>query len=301
MLEPETISLRHLISACLDLAERGGEIARQLVRSGNLQIKQKKDQDDLLTLADLTIQAEIQGTLLQLWPTLTIIGEEENVKPIGRGEVDLTRLDNISIDPTVVTVYPISQVTVYIDPLDATKEFTEGVYSNVTTLIGIAVNDEATAGVIFQPWSQNDNESPKGCLCWGIVGYGAEGLAPQEPRDNLVVAVTRTHSRTSEKLELGLKNLNPSVILRIGGTGYKSLLIAQGKADIFFSPIPSGTRKWDTCAAEAVIKSLGGDLTDINGKRISYNREEPVENKYGVLATRLRDHQEIVEKLNLSI
>jgi len=41
-------------------------------------------------------------------------------------------------------------------------------------------------------------------------------------------------------------------------------------------------------------------LTDIYGKRITYNREEPVANKYGLIASRLRDHMEIVEKLNLS-
>jgi len=298
MLQHETISLRHLISASLDLAERGGEIARQLVRSGHLEICEKRGPDDLLTIADLKIQAEIQGSLLLLWPNLKIIGEE-TVTPCGRGEVDLTRLDKVTIDPKVVTDYPISDVTVYIDPIDATKEFTEGIYSNVTTLIGIVVKDEAIAGVIYQPWSRDDIESPKGCLCWGIVGYGAEGLGPQDTRDNLVVAVTRTLSRTSEKLEQGLRNLNATEVVRVGGTGYKSLLIAQGKVDVFFSPTP-GTSKWDTCAAEAVLKSLGGDLTDIYGKRITYNREEPVANKYGLIASRLRDHKEIVEKLNLS-
>jgi len=68
----------------------------------------------------------------------------------------------------------------------------------------------------------------------------------------------------------------------------------------FFSPT-AGTNKWDTCAAEAVIKSLGGDLTDIYGKRINYNRDEPTRNKNGLIATRQKDHQGIVEKLNLSI
>jgi len=235
MLSTETISLRNLISASLVLAERGGEIARHVVRTGELNVQEKCGPEDLLTIADLQIQAEIHGSLLKLWPNLKIIGEE-NVVPTGKGEVDLTRLDNVPIDPNVVTDFPISQITVYIDPIDATKEFTEGKYSNVTILIGIVVNDEAIAGVIYQPWSKDDNESPKGCLCWGIVGYGAEGLGPQESRDNLVVAVTRNPTRTNEKLEQGLLNLNPSEILRVGGTGYKSLLVAQGKVDVFFFP-----------------------------------------------------------------
>jgi len=296
MIEPETISLRHLISACLDLAEKGGDIARQVVRSGFLDIKEKRGPEDLFTVADLRVQAEIVGSLLKLWPNLTIVGEE-SVTPDGKVEVDLTRLDNVPIDEKVITVYPVSQVTVYIDPIDATMEFTKGNYSHVTTLIGIVVNDESIAGVIYQPWSQNDNESPKGCLCWGILGHGVSGLGPQEPRDNLVAVVTRTKSHTNEKLEQALKNINPSEIIRVGGTGYKSLLVAQGKADVFISM--AGTSKWDICAAEAIIRSTGGELTDLNGNRVNYNSKEPVANKNGVVASRLIDaHKGFIEKIN---
>lgn len=47
---------------------------------------------------------------------------------------------------------PLSSVTVYVDPLDGTYEYKEGRYEMVTTLIGIAVDGKAIAGVVYHPW-----------------------------------------------------------------------------------------------------------------------------------------------------
>ena len=46
----------------------------------------------------------------------------------------------------------LEELTVWVDPLDGTKEYTEGLLDHVTILIGIAVGDDAVAGVIHQPY-----------------------------------------------------------------------------------------------------------------------------------------------------
>ena len=46
----------------------------------------------------------------------------------------------------------VDQLTVWVDPLDGTKEYTEGFLDHVTVLIGIAVGKRAVAGVINQPF-----------------------------------------------------------------------------------------------------------------------------------------------------
>jgi 3'(2'), 5'-bisphosphate nucleotidase len=51
------------------------------------------------------------------------------------------------------------------DPLDGTKEFTEGVLDAVTVLIGISVGGRACAGVIHQPFHAH--------TVAGIVNVGA--------------------------------------------------------------------------------------------------------------------------------
>ena len=46
----------------------------------------------------------------------------------------------------------LNEFTVWVDPLDATKEYSEGFLDHVTVLIGIALGKKAVAGVIHQPF-----------------------------------------------------------------------------------------------------------------------------------------------------
>ena len=43
-------------------------------------------------------------------------------------------------------------LVVWVDPLDGTKEYTEGLLDTVTVLIGIAYEGKAIAGIINQPY-----------------------------------------------------------------------------------------------------------------------------------------------------
>ena len=67
-----------------------------------------------------------------------------------------------------------------VDPLDATREFTRGVFSSVTTLIGISVDNRPVAGTRFQGTRKNTPRSlvilaqaPKGTLvpCCSVVCF----------------------------------------------------------------------------------------------------------------------------------
>jgi 3'(2'), 5'-bisphosphate nucleotidase len=58
-----------------------------------------------------------------------------------------------------------------------------------------------------------------------------------------------------------------------------------------------GTKKWDTCAPEAIIKSVGGDMTDRFGKKFSYDRNVNVNNDDGVLSS-LKDLPKYIQALS---
>jgi 3'-phosphoadenosine 5'-phosphosulfate (PAPS) 3'-phosphatase len=77
------IDLIELVSCCIDLAQKGGEIAKSVQSGGDLQVKYKTDEvTSALTIADLKIQALITGSLLNRWPSLILIGEEEQVSEL---------------------------------------------------------------------------------------------------------------------------------------------------------------------------------------------------------------------------
>lgn len=46
-----------------------------------------------------------------------------------------------------------------------------------------------------------------------------------------------------------------------------------------------GCKKWDTCAPEAILRSIGGRLTDLLGMPIPYDVKAKFPNSSGVLAT----------------
>jgi len=294
-MDNSTIDLRHLISACINAARMGGQIAKEVVHSGNLQVSEKTGPNDVLSIADLKVQSFIIGGLLHLWPNLFIIGEE-TVSPQSEVKEKLNIHDLDSLELKVPTIYSISDLTLFIDPIDATKEFTEGLYSNVTILIGITYQNKPLAGVVYQPWSEDKSNSPPGFLTWGIVGHGLEGIQATHrvlDIDKLILTTTRSHS--SELLTEGINKLKPAELIKVGGCGYKILLVISGKADVYYYP-SRGTNKWDTCGPEALLLSVGGTLTDIEGNTINYGRNQPVSNEKGIIVT-LHSHDQILRRL----
>lgn len=202
-----------------------------------------------------------------------------------------------------------SDVTVWVDPLDGTREFVEGpeFWSGVTVLIGVAVKGVPVAGVIHQPFVGTDGKPaasvlaavaaraerkaalaaegwkpkrktknpeddletfPKGSFgrgrtLWGVPGLGVLSHPGREPHKaspvmkppradvkNLRVATTRSHP--SPFVEGAVYKLYPFSVIRTGGAGGKVALMLDGVVDTWVFPA-KGTKRWDTCAGEALL------------------------------------------------
>lgn len=73
------------------------------------------------------------------------------------------------------------------------------------------------------------------------------------------------------------------------------MLLIEKKAHAYvFASI--GCKKWDTCAPEAILRSVGGKLTDIHGKPIPYHANVVHKNTGGVLAT-VENHEWYVNRI----
>lgn len=73
------------------------------------------------------------------------------------------------------------------------------------------------------------------------------------------------------------------------------MLLIEGKAHAYVFA-SSGSKRWDTCAPEAILRELGGELTDIHGAKYEYNKETQPVNTRGVLGTaRAEDHVAFVK------
>lgn len=305
-MEVETLDIRELLSACWHLAEVAGTIATEVINTGDLQVSQKEGPEDLVTIADLRIQSVVVAALVQQWPSLFIVGEE-SVEPASESVVHLetSRVQKYLEKASGVLEkvrYPVGEITVYVDPIDGTKEITRGIYSHVTILIGIAWNSEPLAGVVYQPWycegpdaalrpQKLANSSPR--MFWGIAGYGIAGLEdkPRPSRSLEELVATDSHSRPSRYLS----KLHPKSVISQGGCGSKCALVVTGDADVYL--IGTYTKKWDTCAPHALIRSIGGNITDLEGRSIQYHRGVDLANPACVVA--VQHHAEILKLLHL--
>ncbi|TNM94827.1 3'(2'),5'-bisphosphate nucleotidase 1 [Takifugu flavidus] len=292
-----------LLASAYTVAGKAGAIVRKVLHTGELGIVEKTGANDLQTLADRLAQQSICTSLAQQFPKITIIGEEE----LPSEEISNDLIENGHLEEILHTTCPEEyrelkeeELVVWVDPLDGTKEYTEGLLDNVTVLIGIAHGGKAIAGVINQPFYnyQLGAGADLGRTIWGMSGLGAFGFQLQEaPGDRRIITTTRSHS--SKVVTDCVEAMEPHEVIRVGGAGNKVIQLVEGRASAYVFASP-GCKKWDTCAPEAILTAVGGKLTDMHGNAYRYDANVKHMNSAGVLAT-LRNHEYYISRVPQSV
>jgi len=300
------INLLELVSACIDLAEQSGDIIRDVFKSGSLGV-QMKAEDDPMTKADLLSQQHIIGGLNNIYKDLTIVGEESCETPPSTTIPNIHKLDSYKDKlPQEFKSLDSKDLIIFIDPLDATREFTLGRVHCVMTLIGVSYKGKPIGGVIYQPFVDKEGhestreESDKwtGRTVWGIVGMPVESVKDKrlaEDRDKVIIVTTASHF--TPKIQDAINKINPDKVIKTGGAGYKTLMVIENRADVYVFP-SVGSKLWDICAPHAILLAVGGTLTDPSGNDIIYSTDPSlIENKNGIVIT-TGDHQKYINLLN---
>ena len=71
------------------------------------------------------------------------------------------------------------------------------------------------------------------------------------------VSPSPTRSHPGPAIEEAIKRLQPAEVVRAGGAGGKVALMLDGRVDAWIFPV-KGTKRWDTCAGEALLNAHGG-------------------------------------------
>jgi inositol monophosphatase 3 len=185
---------------------------------------------------------------------------------------------------------PLSELTVWIDPLDATKEYAEGLTQFVTTMVCVARNGDPIIGVIHKPF---DLET-----YWASTQTGMSSNIMSSLKQNLNannsfrVVVSRSHAGDIENIIKSTFSGNVE-IESAAGAGYKTIELIKGKADAYIHI--TLIKKWDICAPNAILNAIkNGKLTTINGNQIKYGFDDKVQNEDGLIATIGSDHQKLI-------
>ena len=234
----------------------------------------------------------------KLFPNLEVVSEEKD-----RGDINL---DNIEVPSTKGStlehklqnfddeILSYDEILVWVDPLDATQEYTENLQQYVTTMVCIAVHGKPVVGVIHQPFL--------GKTHWAWVAHGmSEELrminAKSKKNSNLDaprIIVSRSHAGAVN--ETAQKAFGKKVkVFPAGGAGFKTLSVLKGEFDAYVHV--TLIKKWDICAGNALIKAKNGRMTNLKGQEIDYSDRTKTKNSDGLLVT-MFDHIQFQEKLS---
>ncbi|KAH0481815.1 MAG: hypothetical protein KVP17_002020 [Porospora cf. gigantea B] len=234
---------------------------------------QKKTPADLVTSADKYCHSYISQYLLNAYSreiesrTMLLISEE--------GKVDHETAESFSERQALGR----SGLVWLLDPIDSTEGFVRRAGGYYTVNLGLVKDTQPIFGMVSLPkrWTA-EGEFIKDELTdyyVGVVGAGAykldissNRLGPLAPSPRLKFA---NGKRGPVRVMASMYNSNQSTQAFVesvpdrrfddAGSSVKILRIAEGKADIY--PRYVGTMEWDTAAAHAILKAVGGDCFNV--------------------------------------
>lgn len=221
---------------------------------------------------------------------LAIIGEEdENAETSNFHGCALKKdlLDSKSLQDEEI---PLDEITVFVDPLDGTREFVEGRLQNVASLIGIARHGKAIAGVVGLPFPEEPGQDV--VIHYGIADQKASaGTFPEVDSERGVPEHDGITIFTGDSNNPILANATASAMaiaenprhVIVGGTAAKFQQLLKVPNSIAILHFKS--ELWDTCAPESIISSQGGKATDLFGSPLVHSPGRPFGNIFGVVAS----------------
>ncbi|KAE8291395.1 Inositol monophosphatase 3 [Larimichthys crocea] len=291
------VDLRDLLAVSVEAAVLGGREVKLVREQNGLKEKSKghtrEGASEPLTMGDLQSHRKMFNLIKNTFPEVTVNSEEhDNMvdKVTWSRDIPADILEKIEGGKDV----PPEALTVWIDPLDATKEYTENLVKYVTTMVCVALEGKPVIGVIHQPFT--------GFTAWAFVGQGSN----MRPRSSYSVnpptmIVSRSHAGEVKSFIQDAFG-NSSSVIAAGGAGYKVLSLLEmpssdadsiDQADVYVHI--TFIKKWDICAGAALLNALGGYMTTLKGEVIDYSGT-PL-NKGGLVASIGVDHKALVEKL----
>lgn len=290
------VHLSHLVGAAIALSNLAGAEIRKVKKEHKeeteIKGQTKEGVDEPVTVADANANAVFINGFRELFPGVTLVSEEtEPAKKAVAAHYEPVKLKQ---DVTV----PLKDLIVIVDPLDATKEFTEEydddgtwMLNYVTTLVCVVQNGEPIAGIVNRPFMEKED------VLWGIVPTKELNLVPKKAEGAAADKVTVSRSHAGDANDVVAKYFSPKTSLPAGGAGYKSWLVLTGAADAYIHTTKIKT--WDLCAGHALVLASGGLVTDRSGSQLVYDKDNPAFKNGLVLSLTPEKTRSYVSKLSV--
>lgn len=230
----------------VQIAREAGELLRSIYEQNTDLAVEHKSDNSPVTIADMQAHELIVDRLTALDSTIPILSEED--------------------------VVPYEQRKSWsrfwcVDPLDGTKGFISR-SGEFCVNIALIENCKPTLGVIDVPMTRE---------CYFADETGAYKQGQDQPTsvisvateiDTLRIAVSRHYKKDRLEALLG-KNIEHELLH--SSSALKFGWVAEGKAHLYPRLFP--TSEWDTAAGQCIVEQAGGQVVDLSGNVLRYNKE----------------------------
>lgn len=257
LLSEAGVSYQSLIGGLLAVADQAALLARQFYRNPNALNVSKKSDATPVTEADHAIHRLLYEQLPELLPGVPVLSEECSHEQLAQ------RLD--------------WDCCWIVDPLDGTREFIERT-DQFTVNIALSINGVAELGLISVPCL---NSHWLGVVGDGAARFGESGnegkreatsIQARRRQPSGAIVMLASHRHHPDRVSHFMRAIGEgcgSVERLNSGSAVKFCLLADGRADVY--PRNSACSEWDVAAGDALVRSAGGQVTDLSGAPLRYN------------------------------
>lgn len=224
----------------------------------------KKGFADFVTEVDLHVQGIISKQLNEKFPSIQFMGEEK---------------DNSDLD--------FSQAVWILDPVDGTTNLIRDMKMSVISL-ALAVNREAVAGVIYQPYTRELFSAAKGKGAY-VNGTPIKVSDAAQLKSSVIAMGTSPyyHELAEQTFDAAKRIFCASMDIRRSGSAAMDLAyVAAGRLEGMYELI---LQPWDIAAGKIIIEEAGGKMTRLSGDSVD------VTEKGSIMATNSHIHEELKE------
>ena len=161
-----------------------------------------------------------------------------------------------------------------LDPLDGTRDFIQG-SGNYAMHLALNYFNKPYLGVVLIP-EKDELWISNGKKVWCERSDGSHKVIPETVRkeiNDMTVVLSKNH-RNSD-LENLIKKIKFKNVKSMGSIGCKIASLIRGESDIYISvslPGQSCPKDWDFADPEAILRSSGGAITNLDNEELAYNK-----------------------------
>ncbi|MBR6742744.1 MAG: inositol monophosphatase [Clostridia bacterium] len=216
---------------------------------GAFTVSEKDTHTNIVTTADLAVEAFLKKELTRLLPESAFLGEE--------GGAQSNKSEYLWV----------------VDPIDGTMNFSRSIPESCVS-VALVRGDEVILGVVYNPYQKRLYHAARG---FGAYCNGKRIYASERPFENGILCSAlclykKEHAKECMNI-IGEAYQKCNDVRRFGSCALEICYLAEGKCDLFFE---YRVFPWDYAAASLVLTEAGGVIFGENQEKLLCDKPTPI-------------------------